>query len=250
MASTLTPQRLGGLAVLTVVSGILAGNIFATRGKRPVGIYKAVVQPEQFDRLAPMYDEAIEGQEKSLGLEKQRKSFMALADNVVLELACGTGRNSEYYLPEKVKRLILTDSSLEMLEQAKKKPIPVTDVEYKVLDAQDLSSFESSSIDTVVDTFGLCSFPNPELALKEIERVLRDDGKALLLEHGRAENSFFLNKWLDFRAAAHAAHWGCLANRDVLNLVRTSGLIVESVNVTQMGTAYEIVARKCTKSAS
>lgn len=47
--------------------------------------------------------------------------------------------------------------------------------------------FEENSFDCVVDTFSLCVFPKPLLALQQIARVLRPDGKLLLLEHSRSD---------------------------------------------------------------
>ena len=37
--------------------------------------------------------------------------------------------------------------------------------------------FESQSVDTVVDTFGLCSFENPEKALLEMIRICKPEGE-------------------------------------------------------------------------
>ena len=46
-----------------------------------------------------------------------------------------------------------------------------------VADAARLAQFSDDSFDTVVDTFGLCSFDDPVAVLKEMQRVCKPDGK-------------------------------------------------------------------------
>ena len=46
--------------------------------------------------------------------------------------------------------------------------------------------FEGSSFDSVVDTFSLCVYPDPQGAVKEMARVLRPGGRLLLAAHVRS----------------------------------------------------------------
>lgn len=95
----------------------------------------------------------------------------------------------------------------------------------------------------VIDTFGLCSFENPRAVLTEMQRVVKHDGRILLLEHGRSQwplvNTIM---GVDRRAAAHAATWGCHWNRDVDQIVRDSGLKVVTRHTAELGTVTLIVA--------
>ena len=49
--------------------------------------------------------------------------------------------------------------------------------------------YETDSFDTVVDTFGICSYDEPHMAVLQMGRVLKPGGKLVLLEHGQASSS-------------------------------------------------------------
>jgi hypothetical protein len=99
--------------------------------------------------------------------------------------------------------------------------------------------------DTVVDTFGLCSFEDPVAALVAMQKVCKPGtGKVLLLEHGRSSWCTWLNDLvLDERAAEHAADWGCVWNRDIEGIVAKAGLEVVERSTYHFGTTYYIVAK-------
>jgi methyltransferase OMS1 len=116
------------------------------------------------------------------------------AEGDVLEVGAGTGRNLGYYPGQStVGKIVLSDSSDKMLLRAKEKVARMSDAEkgrYQLLvaDAAKLNHFPDNSFDTVVDTFGLCSFDDPIAVLKELQRVCKPNGKILLLEHGRSKS--------------------------------------------------------------
>ena len=79
--------------------------------------------------------------------------------------------------------------------------------------------------------------------LKELQRVCKPDGKILLLEHGRSKSYEGLSGYLDKHAERHAKNWGCVWNRDIDQIVESSGLQLEKLNNWHFGTTYYIVCR-------
>ena len=139
----------------------------------------------------------------------------------------------------------MTDSSDKMLAKAQWK---IRDIEKpkfacRVCDGANLMEFPDSSVDTVVDTFGLCSYDDPVLVLKEMKRICKPDGKILLLEHGRSKTWPFITHYLDKNAERHAKNWGCVWNRDLDQIVQDSGLQIEIQHTWHFGTTYYMVCR-------
>ena len=100
----------------------------------------------------------------------------------------------------------------------------------------------SATYDTVVDTFGLCSFEAPERALQEMARCCKPGGEILLLEHGVSSWSL-LAWWQQHRLNRHVVRWGCYWNRDILKMVEESGLQVLEVQRKHLGTTYYVRCR-------
>jgi hypothetical protein len=74
-------------------------------------------------------------------------------------------------------------------------------------------------------------------------------GKILLLEHGRS-NFGIINRVLDNGAKMHADHYGCWWNKDIEQVIKDSGLIVERKRRYHFGTTYEYVLRPRPRSKS
>ncbi|KAL5002298.1 methyltransferase domain-containing protein [Aspergillus recurvatus] len=97
--------------------------------------------------------------------------------------------------------------------------------------------------DTIVQTMGLCSMPDPAGALRHLGTITEPhQGRILLLEHGRS-NYDWLNSVLDNLAPAHADRHGCWWNRDIGQIVRDSGLEVVEEERYHFGTTWRFVLR-------
>ena len=95
-----------------------------------------------------------------------------------------------------------------------------------------------SGFDTILQTMGLCSTPNPSGLLAHLGSMINPDkGQILLLEHGRSHYTW-LNRILDNTAPAHADRFGCWWNRDIGRIVEDSGLEVIKIQRYHLGTTW------------
>lgn len=124
-------------------------------------------------KLAARYDRILSGSGK---LYRDILSNMKQTLNrnmTVLELACGTGLLSVKIAPT-VKHLEATDFSQEMIAQAKKKTHSAK-LHFSVQDATKLP-YAPKTFDAVIISNALHIMPDPEAALDNIRRVLKDGG--------------------------------------------------------------------------
>jgi len=110
----------------------------------------------------------------------------------VLELGCGTG-NLTNVLIKAGYEVTALDISVEMLKRLKMK----TNGNSKILigDAE-LPSFKEESFDAVVCRNLLCTIPNPEKALREWFKILKNNGKLCVIERIN-ENGFGIKKRIE-----------------------------------------------------
>ena len=114
----------------------------------------------------------------------------------VLELGCGTGDmwTGKEELIGRCARLVLTDFSEGMLEQAKETLRGYAGIEYRVADIQDIP-FGDGEFDLVIANMMLYHVPDLMKGLREVRRVLKRDGAfccATYGEHGMMEYIYSL----------------------------------------------------------
>jgi demethylmenaquinone methyltransferase/2-methoxy-6-polyprenyl-1,4-benzoquinol methylase len=137
-----------------------------------------------FNRIVPRYD--LMNRVMTGGRDVAWRNIVAKqaasCGGDVLDVATGTGDLAFAIRQAGAKRVIGTDFSEEMIEAAKKKaPKHGPDVRFEIADALDLP-FDDASFDAVTVGFGLRNMVDYDAALREMHRVLRPGGCAIVLE--------------------------------------------------------------------
>ena len=197
-----------------------------------------------YNTTAPDFDRDVTGVESVTGLLRARKLLTKKAHGHILEVSAGTGRNSKYYKLEKCASITLVDLSPEMMDICRQK-WQLLHPEYASVDFHTQSALlplpkapPNNGYTTILQTFGLCSTPEPTQLLRHLGTLLdKDEGKILLLEHGRGWFSW-VNWVLDRTAGKHAERHGCWWNRDLEKVVGESGLVVIRSKRKHLGTTW------------
>jgi ubiquinone/menaquinone biosynthesis C-methylase UbiE len=165
--------------------------------------------------FAALYERIVAAEEKA-GLREMRAELLAGAGGRVIELGAGTGLNLEHY-GDAVTELVLTEPDPHMAKRLRRRveaaKVPFS-IEVVETGAESLP-FDAGSFDTAVSTLVFCTVPDADLAAAEVARVLKPDGKLLLLEHVRARQEGRLSRWQD--RLERPWGWvgaGCHPNRD------------------------------------
>jgi ubiquinone/menaquinone biosynthesis C-methylase UbiE len=176
---------------------------------------------------------------------EQRAIFSLLGDPSglrVLDVGCGDG----VYAVEVSRRggdVFELDRSLPMLEASRTRAIS-SDVNIRWCQgaAQSLP-FRDASFDLVLAVTALCWIPEPVVALKEMNRVVRRGGAVIVGELGRWSLwalSRRIRGWLGARTWKRAHFW---AAKELRELLAVAGLRAEEVRGAVYYPPSEILAR-------
>jgi len=151
-----------------------------------------------------------------------RASVGRAATGRVLELGIGPALNIPFYGPD-VTSVTGIDPSPQLLAMAEGRrggqPFDVQLIE----GSAEALPLDTSSIDTVVTTWTLCTVPSAAAVLAEARRVLKPGGRLLFAEHGRAPEAA-VARWQDrFDPVWTRIAGGCHMNRPIADHIAGAG---------------------------
>ena len=142
-----------------------------------------------WDRTAKIYDRFM-SKDNEAYRQMYELIYPVVRNKKVLELATGTGLIAKHIV-DYADCIEATDASAEMIEQAKQ-GVKSEKLGFSVQDMFHLP-YVDKSFDVVIVSNALHIVPEPEKALAEIRRVLKDDGVLIAPTFTHAGNDFFGN---------------------------------------------------------
>ena len=174
-------------------------------------------------------------------LKGWRQELLKSVGGDVLEIGAGTGANIKYY-PESTN-LVMAEPDKNMRKQieSKIKSSRLKGVSVSAGSAEKIEA-KDESFDFVVSSLVCCSVTNLELALLEIKRVLRPEGKLVFLEHVAATTGSKRRKWQNMINPFWRKLAGnCHLNRETENAILSAGFKFQDIKRESMRKALPIV---------
>lgn len=187
-----------------------------------------------YDKVAEKYDQVLMPLENRFLSGWREEALSHLPENSkILEIGAGTGANFRFYPP--CRQAVAGEISFKMLEVARKK---TDSIELVQANAENLS-FAADSFDAAFAALVLCSVANPENVFRELRRVVKPDGKIILLEHVRPKGLLgfafdFLNIFTSFLIEDHF-------NRRTAEIAEKSGLTILKIKEKAFGIVNLVV---------
>lgn len=173
-------------------------------------------------------------------LKAERYAAVSDATGQALEIGVGTGANFAHY-PSSVTAVTAVEPSSGMNNRARRaRAQAAVPVRLVAGDGQSLP-FASSSFDTVLALFVLCTIADPDRTLSEARRVLKPGGNLLFLEHVSAPEPGVRRWQRRLEPLWKRIGCGCHLTRDTESKLSEAGFEVTSIDRYWLAKAPRIV---------
>ncbi len=186
-----------------------------------------------YDPIAERYDRLMLPLERRFLGRWRREALSFLPQNVrILEIGAGTGANFPFYPPSICA--VASEVSAGMIGKAR----PLANRINLVQANAESLPFASQSFDAAFATLVFCSLANPRSGFSELRRVVRPNGKIVLLEHVRP-NGLLGYAFDAFNVVSMALIEDCF-NRRTAELAEQSGLRILELRKKALG-AFNLI---------
>ena len=168
---------------------------------------------------------------------------LVVRQKTVLELATGTGLIAKHIV-RYADHIEAIDASQEMIEQAKQ-GVKSAKLYFSVQDMFHLP-YADQSFDVVIVSNALHIVPEPEKALAEIRRVLKEDGILIAPTFTHADNEFRGNVKAFFMKLVGFRQYSKWSSESYLDLLREQGWTVRKSEV--LKASFPLTYTECMKS--
>lgn len=187
--------------------------------------YQDSTVPEQYERWAPVYD-TLWRRYLNQTLPVLQRAIAPLPEERILDLASGTGELEQRMSASTPGvKLVGIDLAQTMVQKSRKKMSGNASVSFVQADAHDLP-FADDAFDAVVSASSWHYFTSPHRVLEESVRVLRPNGRFILLDWCRdywtCRIMDALLQWID------PAHEHCYTLEEVKSQIDGSSLTYQA----------------------
>jgi SAM-dependent methyltransferase len=162
-------------------------------------------------------------------IRKIRVQIIPFAKGNVLEIGVGSGANFPHYDPRRVNKLYALEPNVGMIWRAKKKQRRTKlNIQYLDLSGEHIP-LEDETVDTVVSAFTLCTIPDVAMAIRELTRVLKPDGRLIFFELGRAPEPGVQSWQMRLEPICHWLFQGLFLTRDIPSSLDKGGFQIRQM---------------------